>query len=462
MKEFILSYVRKISVEQLVEYILNDTVTFDELRATGNFPHETQTAVKAILDEKDKVRLEKEREREAREREAREEAEMKAFKEEQVWQTVKSKNTLNSYQYYQQQYPNGKYFDDADQNIYTLKEEITHKKRKILSDIRRNPDDYSKKRIQDYFDQGVITKDDLIDDQIITKRALETFLNPPHFENKIFDWTDLEPLKSDRTDIFFLGIPGSGKSCLLGGVLHYARKAGHLKIKGNIKGVKYANALIGTTKIGYVPPSTPVDGINYIEAVLRNDRNEEHPINIIEMSGEKMNNTYDYGTTTSAVDEGILIETIGAGEYLHNSNKKIIFFVIDYKETIDPKVTKSIADQAAILESALTLLERDGILKETYSVYIVLTKSDLLPGGADNLQEAKNFIDQEYSSFWNSVKTSGKDYEFGVKILTYSLGNFMLGTTFEFNPKYSENIYNAIIASTFTKKKSGGFLSRFK
>jgi hypothetical protein len=279
--------------------------------------------------------------------------------------------------------------------------------------------------------------------------------------NDILDWGDLAPLKPNRTDIFFLGIPGSGKSCLLGGLLYYSRKKGYLRVEGNLKGKKYGDALIKTTKIGYVPPSTPVDGVNYIEAVLRDREDVEHPINIVEMSGEKMKNTYEYGTTSVAYQEEEEFTTIGVGEYLHNDNRKIIFFVIDYKQTIDNDSTQSIADQNAILDAALTLLNEDKIFERTKDVYIVLTKSDLLPGGADNLEAAKDFVEEEYLAFWKNTKEFGKDYGFGVKILTYSLGRVMLGTTFEFNPKYSENIYNAIIASSFVEKKKTGFLGRF-
>jgi hypothetical protein len=34
----------------------------------------------------------------------------------------------------------------------------------------------------------------------------------------------------------------------------------------------------------------------------------------------------------------------------------------------------------------------------------------------------------------------------------------MLGSTFNYDSKYSENIYNAIIASSFVEKKKKGFL----
>jgi hypothetical protein len=446
-KEFILSNVRRATVEQLVEAITTNVVTFEELRETGGFIRPKQEAVKELLDA-----------RAAKIREEQKEIEAREYKEEQAWTVAKDENTVQSYKYYQSLYPNGKYYDNADRKIYQIQEEVNSKKYGIIDDIKTNSHEYSAYRIKDLFDKGSLTKNDLIDSGIITKDALKIFLNPPIFQTDMNTWGDLAPLKADRTDVYFFGILGSGKSCLLGGMLYYANKGGHLELTGNGKGIKYGNSLIRTTKIGYVPPSTPISGANYIEAVLTNSDNIEHPVNIIEMSGEMLSRTYEYETTKNVERNGVVLSTIGSNEFLHNDNKKIIFFILDYKETIDPFVTKNIADQSAQLEYALTSLNDDGTLSKTAAIYIVLTKSDLLPGGADDLTQAKRFIEEEYLNLWRNTKRYGEKHRYSVKILTYSLGEFMLGSTFNYDSKYSENIYNAIIASSFVEKKKKGFL----
>lgn len=454
MKDWILSQVRRISVDDLVKHILDGTVTFDELRKTGNFPRNKQEAVKAVLEEQEAERRKIEQERVEQERKAREEAERRAFQEEQAWQEAKHRNTISSYEYYQQQYPNGKYSENADRKIYFLREEINRQKQDIIEDIKENPREYTAYKLQKLFDEERISKDDLYNNDIITKKALDLFMNPPQFQSDLDNWAVIsEPLKENRTDVYFFGILGSGKSCLLGGVLHYAKTAGHLEIKGNGKGVKYGNSLIRNTKMGYVAPPTPIQGANYIEAILTDEDDIEHPVNIIEMSGEMVRATYELESTQNVEIDGRVYRTIGSNDFLHNDNKKIIFFIIDYKETIDPYVTRSIADQSSQLEYALSLLDDDGVLSKTADIYIVLTKSDLLPGGADNKAEAKAFVEREYKSLYKNTLRYGKKHRFDVNILTYSLGKFMLGSTFIYEPKYSKNIYNAIIASSFVEKR---------
>jgi hypothetical protein len=462
MKEFVLSHIRKISAEDLVQHIIDGTVAFDELRETGGFVRQKQDTVSAIIEEINKKQEREIREQQERERKERAEAEAKAFKNEQAWQTAKHDNSIRAYEYYQEQYPNGKYYDNADRKIYFLREEIENQKQHIIRDIKENPREYTSYKLQALFNDGKLTKEDLYNNDIITEKALNLFLNPPQFQSDLDNWSVIsEPLKPNRTDVYFFGILGSGKSCLLGGVLHFAKQAGHLEIKGNGKGVKYGNSLIRNTKMGYVAPPTPIQGANYIEATLTDSDNIEHAINIIEMSGEMVRATYELESTQNVEIDGRVYRTIGSNDFLHNDNKKIIFFIIDYKETIDPYVTRAIADQSAQLEYTLSLLDGDGVLAKTADIYIVLTKSDLLPGGADNLVEAEAFVEKEYKALWNNTKRYGRKHKFDVKVLTFSLGEFMLGTTFNYESKYSENIYNAIIASSFVEKKKG-FGSFFK
>jgi hypothetical protein len=163
--------------------------------------------------------------------------------------------------------------------------------------------------------------------------------------------------------------------------------------------------------------------------------------------------TYEFESTKNIERNGVIVKTIGANEYLHNNNKKIIFFIFDYSKNM-----ASIAKQSRELEFALQQLDSDGTLSKTAAIYMVLTKSDLLLGGADDSAEAIKFIREKYFNLWENTEVYAKEHGYYFKILTYSLGEFMLGSTFNYNSKYSENIYNAIIASSFVEKKKKGFL----
>jgi hypothetical protein len=452
-KEFILSNVRKATVEQLVEAITNNVVTFEELKETGGFMSTKQEAANILLE---KIR-EAEKAREAERLRIKQKIEAKKQEEKRAWDDANTSNTIKSYKYYQDLYLDGEYFHDATRKIEQLEKEVASMKIAIIEDIKANPGEYDGITIKNLICDGNLNKNDLVDNGIITREGLEMVLDPPVSIEPLEDWNGLPPLASNRTDIYFFGVPSSGKSCLLGGLLCFARQKGHLElIPDNINGFKYGNALITTTKYGYIAPRT--SNVNYIKASLTNGSNE-HNINIIEMPGEKLKDFYDLGNI-----KGVGI--VGSDDFLYNENKKLIFFIVDYKQTINPSVTKNLADQAAHLEAALSLLKKhDGKsspLENTKSVYIVLTKSDLLPGGADNLEAAENFLKKEYKSLWTNTENASKKYGFSTHVLPFSLGKFMLKEAFIYEEKYSENIYKAIIRSTFIEKKDKGLSKLFK
>ena len=71
---------------------------------------------------------------------------------------------------------------------------------------------------------------------------------------------------------------------------------------------------------GVLPQGTPKDGVNYVPIDLKNPNNGRiHPLNFIEMSGEKFLDFYRDGET----------EEISSKRYLKNDNRKLLFFVFD-------------------------------------------------------------------------------------------------------------------------------------
>ena len=311
-KDFILINVPRLSAEQLYETIKSGTVSFDDLRATGKLIFDKQERIRELI--------------------RADEASLKV--EESAWEDAKSIDTVEAFQKYLSAFPNGKYSQNAHNKILYKQQSKEEEKRNLLDKIRKGH--YVESRIREMLELKQISAEDLIHNGIISKEGLDLFLHPPLFLDEQNQWADLPPLKSDKTDIYFFGIPASGKSCLLAGLLHYMDSNALIKLGvTNMIGRKYANALlslINTSGIGYVPPSTTAEGINYIEAELRSglsEHDETHPVNILEMSGELFIATYNGATTASTTLEGK--KTIGANAYLYNENRKVIFLVIDYK-----------------------------------------------------------------------------------------------------------------------------------
>lgn len=430
-KEFIIDNVSRLPAEDLYAAIKAGVVTFEELRATMRLPADKQQKIRELL-AADEIRIRE---------------------EEEAWNLALQESSAAGYDRYLRRYPNGKYASEARTRVEMLRQRGEMEKNNLLEDIRQNPSRYSLGRIKELL--GIehspggkkLSEEDLINSGVITRPALNLYLNPPEFLDTMYGWEDLDPLKSGRADIYFFGVPASGKTCLLAGLLHYLHSNALLRMDvHNMTGRKYADALlslIGSNNIGFVPPSTKAEGMNYIGAEIRRNINGKeylHPVNILEMSGELFINTYKYSSTSSSTSK-----TIGANKFLQNNNRKVIFLVIDYKETISPQLTQAMARQSLQLETILDLLEADGTLAKTDAMHIVLTKSDLLPGGASDLKAAENFINQEYRNLRQRVLDFKKQYKFkDASIIPYSLGNFMLDKVFEYNPKFSETVYSAL------------------
>lgn len=442
-KEFVLNNVSRLTAEQLYEAIKSGAVNFEELRATGKFLADKQQAIRSLLSADEEI----------------------LKKEEEAWTNASLTDTVDAYRKYLYEFPRGKYYQNAENKILFKEQSRNDEKRELLEKIKNGV--YLDSRIREMLDLRQISGEDLINHGIISKEGFDLFQNPPEFLDEQNNWSDLPSLKPNKTDIYFFGIPASGKSCLLAGLLHYMYSNALLKLDvNNMIGRKYANALlslINSAGVGYVPPSTTAEGINYIEAEIRSSLElnaDVHPVNILEMSGELFINTYRSATTAASTSEGK--KTIGANAYLYNENRKVIFLVIDYKETISPLVTQSMAKQALQLSTILDFLNADGTLAKADALHIILTKSDLLPGGADDLAAAERFIEKEYKSLRQSIKEYKAQYGFrDSRIIPFSLGSFMMEKIFNYNPRYSEIVYQSITASTFIHKpKSRGFFSK--
>lgn len=437
-KETFLKLLDTIPAEIIAEHIKAGIVTLDDCKQTGRFDHKKQAAVRDLLSEWES-----------------------AIQAEAIaWKRALEVYSVNAFEDYLQAYPNGSHADEAGKKIAILRADQEQRKIRILEDIKNNESEYSSYRIGELITKGDLTENDLVNAGIITKKALQFLLNPPTFITSLNGWSDLPPLQSERTDIYFFGIPSSGKSCLLSGVLYFADKKGMLRLEvGSRLGYQYANDLMRGVDIGYVPDSTPTEGVNYIEAIIRDEDGNPHPVNIIEMSGEFFTNTY-YASHLNGE------KTIGASTYLSNNNRKVICLIIDYKNAITEMNNYSMATQSQQLATVLTLMEKDGTLAKTDALFIILTKSDLLPKGAGDLDAADKFINDKYLGLRRSVKEYSQQYGFETHIHTFSLGRFMLEKTYNYDSKTSEIILKDIAAVTFLdkkgRKKGGGKFPFFK
>jgi hypothetical protein len=274
-------------------------------------------------------------------------------------------------------------------------------------------------------------------------------------------WSNLPPLLDNHTDIYFFGQPQSGKSCILANLFSFINENGlfiqnsHCKV-GNI----YKDIIYDEYNKGFLPERTEskindgfgtiTDGVNYITFDLINPskRNQKHPLNFIEMSGELFDDAYGDGEVSE--------NNLNAKNYLNNNNRKLLFFVLDYDKHVKNELNPmGETPQGAKMTAILSLLEKFGTFKKTDGIYILVSKADLFDAG--NLEQAaEDFIYDNYKSFiQNCIDIQeNNSSEFKIKIYPYSIGNLTMQSTYVYERDYtwSEKIVKEIISKSFYKR----------
>ncbi len=303
--------------------------------------------------------------------------------------------------------------------------------------------------IRNLINSDSITTDELIkESKLLDKDILEKIKSYKDLDIDYNDWKDLPPLQKNRTDLYFFGQPGSGKTCILASLFYYAHQKGLIKDnQSNREGSKYRDTLINGVKKGILAEGTPTDGINYIPLDLTNPTNKRiHPLNFIEMSGEKFVNAYK---------KGIKKDNIGANKYLKNNIRKLLFFVLDYLSFI--KDEKSILSQDSMLQNVLTLLSNDNTLDKTDTIYLILSKSDMFPKGENQLDFAQEFVDMKLKNLKNNLKIIQKEHNNNFKIILfpYSLGEIKFrGLLTNFDVTSPKNLIDWICAYSFSEERN--------
>ena len=270
------------------------------------------------------------------------------------------------------------------------------------------------KDIQIGINRGTITRsdlysigcnDDFIDRLMMFDVDLATVFPKQH---------ELPPLRKEATDVYFLGMRGSGKSTMLASFFSYTNNAGVLRnVPDNSFGNKYKNQLNLGMAAGHLPNSTPSEFINYVAVDLRYEgRKEFQALNFLDMAGEKIR----------AVVNGGIAEFQGYKDYLENNNDKVLIFVIDFFGNNRIKCL----DQDQHLQEILALLKKFNVLRRTDAVYLILTKADLFPE-ANKQKFCDDYISKNYKNFLQACKEAKDEFKFKLKTFPFSIGPSRFG-----------------------------------
>lgn len=350
--------------------------------------------------------------------------------------------------------------------------------------MRTNPADYNKERINDLIDNKVFSRYELIDEGLMTDESFELLME---IDREAFP--NLQELQKEDpnlqapagcTDIYLFGSPGTGKTCLLMGLAMANGKGYSLNMK--VAGGPYASALQQYVGAGITPGRTYGQFVTVIHGNIINEITERglfsrsvktvnHPINLVEMSGEEFALRISENISATLADMGT-----GATNLLCNKNRKAFFIIIDCSkdkvkvefkqdvmnedgEVIDQVIRKRYISQLDILNKFVGLFslpENQTMMKNVDSIHFVVTKSDLLADNpAERQMKAVQLLNEKYGGpveelklYCRRTKRINFSTDFKPHVFTFSLGDFYLGDVFTFKEEDTLAIVNAIRAVT--------------
>lgn len=377
------------------------------------------------------------------------------------WIDATQKNEILGYVEFVSKHPYCDYREEADRRIQEMKGDL-------LSDMKRSPFKYTRETMYEYISTNALTMADLVDNSdTLTDRAYSHIKRYPKLqdEQRQLPVSRLEnPTSEDgNTDVYFFGVSGSGKTCVLAGLMSLTGQLGFkFDPRGPGGGGNYAMELRNYARTSMLPPQTDQNYIQVIDGEINDEDNHLHKISLIEMSGEK---TALFAAIENATDLADLGP--GASGLLSNDNNKVIFFVID--PTNEKNVEMGQGSQQWVMQSDVlncvsSLLSKNkGLMKKVVAIHVILTKSDTLGDYVDRdvIQEVLN--SQGYQAVLEDIKGICEQYNinkqtgFHVGLYPFCVGKFMPGDVYTFDNTDSLKILRVIQKNTVPRRKKGFF-----
>ena len=293
-----------------------------------------------------------------------------------------------------------------------------------------------------------------------------------NYDEPALDFNDDVPRKEkyippEYTDVFFWGVPSSGKSCALSAILNTIRQKYTMDDPVRTEerfGAKYRHSLARlfskgeNNDIAYLPSATNLDRTQYMPFRFRRrneDENRYRNISFFELSGEIFKCFYDIvnrnvsnGEESEEHLKNFAFNTLQI--LLKCKNQKVHFFFIDYNQSKQKR-----QEQMEYLGAAATYFNSiDDIFKDkTKAVYVVVTKADEItrPDGTkaesdeERSQLAGNFLKNNFGGFIDVIEKRCKTYSvpFGASI--FSIGDVYFSKICRINRKYSIDIIEDLL-----------------
>lgn len=269
--------------------------------------------------------------------------------------------------------------------------------------------------------------------------------------------------KSPCTEVYFWGIPSSGKSCALGAILSSAnsgRVAKSMQRDPDCQGYGYMNRLANLFKtngaVGTLPEGTAISSTYEMGFILEDEDGREHPITCIDLAGELVRCMYKYDANEPLTDEQQKVLKTLTDILVDNrtDNRKIHFFVIEYGA--EDREYEGLP-QTNYLEAAVAYIQRTGIFKkDTDGLYLLVTKVDKAKVVGKELEDKlRTYISENYQGFYNGLKKICKDNEINrgnVEIQPFTLGTVCFQNYCKFKEDTAATVVRTLIKRSYGYK----------
>ena len=410
-----------------------------------------------------------------------------------IWNDL-DKNNLDALKGFVAQYPDDVHAKDARSRINQLEWELLHPygRQEFVKELNQietdllilNKTDAVIALIKDRIDNGKITRDDLkamiAEDHNVFSSAVVYNL----IQEGLIGYDDLFSMgiKSEfiqyladqkssavlpftqpivkinkvSTEIYFWGIPSSGKTCAIGGILNVAGNgevALNMVRDNDCQGYGYMTRLPKMFKadgISVLPEGTPVYATYEMGFDLIDKQMKSHPITFIDLAGELVRCMYKQSAgEPMSDDDELALDTLTRILIDNRSiNRKVHFFVIEYGG--EKREYEGLA-QEVYLDAALRYIERTRIFEnDTDAVFLIVTKVDITGKSGEALkQELTDYIKStHYRDFYQGLKLLCQKYQINggeVEILPFSLGEVCFQNYCMFDKRPSASVVKKII-----------------
>ncbi|MBD5340871.1 MAG: hypothetical protein HDR94_04780 [Bacteroides sp.] len=346
----------------------------------------------------------------------------------------------------------------------------------LYTEIQKNHNLVSSVVIDRLEEDGVIDFTDLEINAEINPKFFEFITNNDVNSPVInVDSTPIDSIESKTTEVYFWGIPSSGKTCALGAIMSEARHGGYVDFaepNTRCQGLHYMTVLSqifeGNTEVFKLPEGTQTDAIFEMGYVFKKQK-MDYPVTFIDLAGETINSMFRKNAKLSLNPRQQAGLDIACKLLTGNSgvNRKIHFFVLEYNGH-----TKKYKDltQDTLLTGAMTFIKDTGIFKtETDAVYLLVTKSDLTGATSDDERNSilADYIRSHYQQFYNGLRDLCDENEINegnVDIVPFSLGDVCFQNLCLFDNSTASTVVELIMnrAKGFKSGKMSNFFNKFK